>query len=182
MKSLFQPLPDLILAEFKNPGQLLHAAEKLRDAGYKKFDCHSPFPIHGMDDAMGLQRSPLGYIIGVMGSLGLLGMLGLTYWTNIYGYPMVISGKPYFSWQAFIPVVFAITILMSAFGAFFGMLSINKLPQLFHKIFFSERFAKVTDNAFFVSLEADDPIYDEEKVKSFLESIGGTNIEVIKEK
>ena len=180
MKSLFKPLPNVILAEFDSPNDLMHAAEKMRDSGYPKFDCHSPFPIHGMDGAMGLKRSPLGYIIGVMGSIGLLGMLTLTYWTNIYGYPMVISGKPYFSWQAFVPVIFAITILLSAFGAFFGMLAINRLPQLYHKLFNSERFGKVTDNGFFVSVESDDPKFDEAQTKQFLESIGGKNVEVIK--
>ncbi len=173
-------LPDIMLAEFDNPSELLHAAEKLKGLGYSNFDCHSPFPIHGMDNAMGLKRSPLGYIIGVMGTIGLLGMIALTYWTNIYGYPMVISGKPLFSWQAFIPVIFAITILLSAFGAFFGMLGINKLPQLFHKLFNSDRFGKVTDNGFFVSIESVDPKYNENESKSFLESIGGKNVEVIK--
>ena len=93
---------------------------------------------------------------------------------------MVISGKPLFSWQAFIPVIFAITILLSAFGAFFGMLGINKLPQLFHKLFNSDRFGKVTDNGFFVSIESVDTKYNENASKSFLESIGGKNVEVIK--
>ena len=180
MKSLFKSLPDLILAEFDSPKDLIHAAEKMRDSGYIKFDCHSPFPIHGMDDAMGLKRSQIGYVIGTMGAIGLLSMVALTYWTNIYAYPMVISGKPYFSWQAFVPVIFAITILLSAFGAFFGMLAINKLPQLYHKIFFSERFKKVTDNGFFISVESDDPLYSEEKVSGFLIDIGGSNVEVIK--
>lgn len=177
-KALFKTLPDTIIAEFKDPGDLLHAAEKLHQAGYTKFDCHSPFPIHGMDQAMGLKRSPLGYIIGVMGTIGFLSMVSLTYYTNIIGYPMVISGKPYFSWQAFIPIFFAITILLSAFGAFFGMLAVNQLPKLFHPLFNSETFARITDDAFIVSVEADDPKFSE--AQSFLASIGGTNIEVIK--
>ncbi len=177
---LFKKLPGVIIAEFDSTGSLLHAAEKMSEAGYKKYDCHSPFPIHGMDKAMKLKRSPMGYIIGTMGLIGMSGMVGLTYWTNTYGYSMVISGKPYFSWQAFIPVIFAITILLSAFGAFFGMLALNKLPQLFNPIFNSDAFAKVTNDSFFVSVESHDPMYDEAKVKSFLESIGGKNVEVIK--
>ncbi len=178
--SLFRKLPGVVLAEFESTGSLLHAAEKMSEAGYEKYDCHSPFPIHGMDQAMRLKRSPMGYIIGTMGTIGMIGMIALTYWTNIYGYQMVISGKEYFSWQAFIPVIFAITILLSAFGAFFGMLALNKLPQLFNPIFGSDLFAKVTDDGFFVSVECDDPMYDEAKVKSFLESIGGKNVEVVK--
>jgi hypothetical protein len=177
MKSLFKKIPGLIIAEFDSPADLMHAAEKMRDAGYTKFDCHSPFPIHGMDAAMGLKRSPLGYIIFVLGSIGFLGMVGLTYYTNMIGYPMVISGKPYFSWQAFIPVFFAITILLSAFGAFFGMLAINQLPKLFHPIFNSERFTKVTSDGFFVTVEQDDPKFTE--AKSFLESLGGKHIEEV---
>ncbi len=180
--ALFKKLPGVIIAEFDSSGSLLHAAEKIFEAGYKKYDCHSPFPIHGMDKAMHLKRSPMGYIIGTLGTIGMLGMIALTYWTNTYGYQMVISGKEYFSWQAFIPVIFAITILLSAFGAFFGMLALNKLPQLFNPVFGSDRFAKVTNDGFFVSVEADDPMYDEAKVKGFLESIGGKNVEVVKSK
>ena len=172
---------NVIIAEFESSGSLLHAAEKMTAEGYKNYDCHSPFPIHGMDQAMGLKRSPLGFIIGFMGASGMLGMIALTYYTNIYGYPMIISGKPLFSWQAFVPVIFAITILMSAFGAFFGMLALNKLPRLFHPLFFSQNFGKFSDGGFFVSVESDDPKYDEEKVKSFLSSIGGKNVEVIKD-
>jgi len=168
-----------MIAEFDSTSTLLQAAEKMSDAGYKNYDCHSPFPIHGMDQAMKLKRSPMGYVIGTMGTIGMVGMIALTYWTNIYGYSMVISGKPYFSWQAFIPVIFAITILLSAFGAFFGMLALNKLPQLFNPIFGSDNFAKVTNDGFFVSVETDDPIYDETKVKGFLESLGGKNVEVV---
>lgn len=179
MKSLFKKLPGVMIAEFDSTSTLLQAAEKMSDAGYKNYDCHSPFPIHGMDQAMKLKRSPMGYVIGTMGTIGMVGMIALTYWTNIYGYSMVISGKPYFSWQAFIPVIFAITILLSAFGAFFGMLALNKLPQLFNPIFGSDNFAKVTNDGFFVSVETDDPIYDETKVKGFLESLGGKNVEVV---
>ncbi len=177
---IFKKLPGLTIAEFDSTGSLLHAAEKMAEAGYEKYDCHSPFPIHGMDKAMRLKRSPMGYIIGTMGTIGMTGMIALTYWTNTYGYPMVISGKPAFSWQAFIPVIFAISILLSAFGAFFGMLALNKLPQLFNPIFGSDNFAKVTNDGFFVSVEANDPKYDEGNVKSFLESIGGKNVEVVK--
>ena len=179
MKSIFKPLPQLILAEFDSAHSLLKAAEKMRDGGYTKFDCHSPFPIHGMDGAMGLKRSPLGYIVGTMGLIGMVGMILLTYWTSAVDYPLVISGKRFFSWQAFVPVIFAITVLFSAFGAFFGMLSLNQLPRLFHPLFNSEKFGRVTDGGFFVSVQADDPIYDVARVTAFLESIGGKNVEVV---
>ncbi len=178
MKSAFKELSQVVLAEFDSPRALLMAAAKIREGGYTKFDCHSPFPIHGMDGAMGLKRSPLGYIVGTMGVIGLVSMLILTYWTSTVDYPFVISGKPYFSWQAYIPVIFAITVLFSAFGAFFGMLSLNQLPKLFHPVFSSDAFGKVSDGGFYVSIQSDDPVYDQAKVKGFLQSIGGRNVEV----
>src|SRR5687768_110553 len=105
-----------LLAEFPDTAALLHAAEKLRDAGYKKFDCHSPFPIHGMDKAMGLKQSPLGWIVLVCGATGLISALGLQWWASAVAYPLIISGKPLFSHQAFVPITFEVTVLLSAFG------------------------------------------------------------------
>ncbi len=169
----------ILLAEFDSASSLLHAAEKMRDAGYRKYDCHSPFPIHGMDDAMGLKRSPLGYVVGFAGICGLVGALGFQWWTSAVDYPIVISGKAFFSYQAFVPVTFAITVLLSAFGAFFGMLHFNKLPRLFHPLFNSDKFAKVTDGGFFVSVESDDPKFDAEQTMQLLKSIGAVDVEVI---
>ena len=169
----------LMLAAFDSTKSLLHAAQKVRDAGYKKWDCHSPFPVHGLDDAMGLNRSPVGYIVGACGTAGLLFTLWLTWWTSTVDYPLIISGKPLFSWQAYIPVIFAITILMSAFGAFFGMLHFNRLPQLHHKIFESDAFASFSNAGFFISIESADDKFDENKTRELLQSIGGKGVEVV---
>ncbi len=167
-----------ILARFDSPGQLLHAAEKIRDAGYKKFDCHSPFPIHGMDRAMGLRRSPLGWICGLLALLGGSGLLGLMWWTMAVDYPLVISGKPYFAFQAYVPITFAGAVIGAAFGAVVGMLVINRLPRLHHPLFASDKFA-FADDGFFVSIEADDPEFDTAKTADFLKSIGAGEIEVM---
>lgn len=170
-----------LLAEFENPAALLHAAEQLRDAKYKRFDCHSPYPIHGMDDAMGLAHSSLGWIVAVCGVTGAsLGLL-MQWWMSAVDYPLVISGKPYFAYQAFTPVTFELTILLSAFGAVFGMLYLNKLPMFFHPVFHSDNFAKMSDNGFFVSISAG-KTFDADTTKAFLESIGGKNVEVLREK
>jgi hypothetical protein len=169
-----------VLAEFGSPGELLTAAGKIREAGYEQFDCHSPFPIHGMDAAMGLKRSPVGYISGVCGLLGGLFGMWLQWWTSAVAYPMVISGKPFFSFQAFIIVTFGLTILGAAFGAVFGMLIINRLPQLFHGNFYSDNFRRFSDDGFIVSIEAGDPQFELSRVESFLQSIGGQNIEVVR--
>ena len=90
-----------VIARFDTPLALVHAAEKVKDAGFKDFDCHSPFPIHGMDDAMGLKRSKLGYVIGAMGLTGALFGFGLQTWIHSIEYPMNISGKPFFAYLAY---------------------------------------------------------------------------------
>lgn len=167
-----------MLARFEGPSELLAAAEKVRVAGYKNFDCHSPFPIHGMDDAMALKRSPLGWIAGLLALLGGGGFLALQWWTSAIDYPLVISGKPFFSFQAYVPVTFAGAVLSAAFAATFGMLIINQLPRLHHPIFHSNTF-NATDDGFFVSIEANDTLFDPEKTKAFLTSIGAQDVEVL---
>lgn len=170
---------DGILAEFSDPGALLKAAEKVRDAGFRHFDCHSPFPVHGMDEAMGEKRSPLGFIVGAMGLLGGGGALLLQWWTSAVDYPLVIAGKPYFDLPPFIPVTFELTILLAAFGAVFGMLALNRLPTFFHPVFHSDRFEKVTDDGFFISIESRDPQFDPEQTGEFLEEIGSEYVELL---
>ena len=171
-----------VLAEFGSPAELLNAARKVREAGYEKFDCHSPFPIHGMDAAMDLKRSPVGYIAGVCGLLGGAFAMWLQWWTSTIDYPLVISGKPLFSFQAYIIVTFGLTILGAALGAVFGMLFMNRLPKWFHGNFYSENFKRFSDDAFIVSIDASDQKFDSDSVTSFLESIGGRNVEVVKGK
>ncbi|MFH2036910.1 MAG: DUF3341 domain-containing protein, partial [Candidatus Zixiibacteriota bacterium] len=145
------------------------------------FDCHSPFPIHGMDKAMGLKRSNLGWVIGLAAIIGTSSALGLQWWTSAIDYPLVISGKPLFSYQAFVPVTFALGVLLSAFAALFGMLIFNGLPRWHHPVFNSNNFAKATDDGFFVSIEADDPKFNQLETIRFLKSIGGTNCELLQE-
>jgi len=168
-----------ILAEFDNPNALLQAAKELNKEGYKEYDCHSPFPIHGMDDAMGLKRSPLGYIVFLLAGSALIAGVALEWWTSTVDYPIVISGKPFFSYQAYGPVAFALMVLTGAFTSLLGMLILNKLPKFFHPLFNSSKFEKTTDDGFFVSLTSADSKFDLEKSKAFLEKIGGKNIEVI---
>jgi hypothetical protein len=168
-----------MIAEFESSGALLHAAEKMRDAGYTTFDCHSPFPIHGMDAAMGLKRSVVGYIAGISGLCGGIFALWLQWYTSAVDYPIVISGKPFFSYVAFVPVTFGLTVLFAALGAVIGMLITNRLPQLFHGWFYSSKFCQFSNDKFFVSVEASDKMYDAGKTKTFLESIGGKHIEVV---
>jgi hypothetical protein len=168
-----------VLGEFDGVNSLLHAAERMRDAGFTKWDAHSPFPIHGMDRAMGLKRSIVGYIAGACGLLG--GGLAFAFqmWALGVDYPLVISGKPYFAYVAYIPITFGLTVLGAALGAVIGMLLTNRLPQPFHGLFYSERFGGVNDDKFFISVDADDPKFDPERTRQFLTSLGATYVEIV---
>ncbi len=170
-----------VLAEFDNPADLMDAASAVNKAGYKQFDTHSPFPIHGMDDAMGLKPSKLGWIVLVHGLIGLMGGVALQVWSMDIAYPVHISGKPYLNFPAFVPVTFALVILLSAFGTFFGLFKMNKLPRLHNPLFNSDRIAKATDDSFFISIQATDPIFAEKKTIEFLKEIGATHTEIIPE-
>lgn len=165
-----------LLAEFDNPAALLHAAQKAREAGWKRFETWSPFPIHGMDKAMGLGGSKVGWIVLICGLTGMVSAILLQWWTQAIAYPYKIGGKPLFAWEWATPVTFELSVLLSAFGAVFGMLALNRLPRPFHPLDRIPRFRKVTDDAFFLTLEADDPRFDPASARQFLESVGGKNI------
>ena len=169
----------VVLAEFKGPKELINAAERLKDAGYKNFDCHSPFPIHGMDKAMGEKRSTLGWIVGTVAFIAVAAGFLLQYWSSVFAYPLVIAGKPLLSYQAFGPVAFSVMVLSSAGTALLGMLALNKLPRFHHPLFNSDNFSKVTDDGFFVSIEDRKDSFDADEISSFLSGLGGKNIEKI---
>ncbi len=168
------------LAKFDDPGSLLHAAEKVRDAGYKDWDVHSPFPVHGMDDAMGEKRSPLGWIVATAALIGVSGGLFMQYWMSAVDYKLVIAGKAFFSYQAFFPVTFALGILLGVILTVFGMLKLIKV-RFHHPVFHSDRFEKASDDSFFISILSDDPQFDSDKTSQFLTSIGG-DVELLVEK
>lgn len=168
-----------LLAEYRNAQEIYHACEKVRDAGYSKWDAHTPFPVHGLDKAMGLKPSPLPWIVLAAGLTGATSAMLLQWWTNAVDYQYIISAKPLFSWQAFIPVTFELMVLFSALAAVLGMLGINKLPQLYHSLFNSERFERVTDDKFFISIEAEDPEFDLEETRRLLEEAGAVHIEEV---
>lgn len=170
-----------VLAQFKSPADVYHAAEKVRDAGYTKWDVHSPFPIHGIERAMGIGDSKLGWIAFFCATAGAFGGFGLQYWIHKFAYPLLIGGKPMVAYQAYVPVTFEPGILFAAFGCILGMLVLNGLPRFYHALFRSENFRKATDNGFFISIEARDPKFNPESAREFLASIGGTHIEVLED-
>lgn len=171
------------LAEFKSASALYKAAEKVRDAGFRKWDCHSPYPIHGLDAAMGLKRSVLPWLVFCGGITGTATAFALAYGTQVILYPTVVQAKPVnvFSVPAFFPIMFELTILFSGFTVLFGLLALMKLPRLNHPLFASKQFHRATDDAFFIAIEARDPKFSPEGTRALLEEIGGTSIELVEE-
>ncbi len=169
------------LAEFSDPAALVRAARATRDAGYKYFDSHSPFPIHGMDGAMGLGNSKVGFLTLAGGLTGLAAGILLQWWTGAVDYPLNISGKPFYAWEPSIPVIFELTILFSALGAVTGMFLLNGLPRPYNPLFYSKRFSAVTDDAFFLHVAASDRIFDRERTGQFLKELGALNLEWIED-
>ncbi|MEZ6189324.1 MAG: DUF3341 domain-containing protein, partial [Planctomycetota bacterium] len=190
-----------LLVEFETAHQLMVAAAKVRDAGFSDWDCHTPYPVHGLDKAMGIKPTILPWIAFLGGLTGCTVGFVLQTYTNgpelpfsllqsdnllisevlapflPSGYPFITSGKPIVSTPANIPVMFELTILLSAFGAFFGMLGLNRLPRFHHPVFSSERFRRATSDRFFISIEATDPIYHRARAKAFCESLGGSAVD-----
>lgn len=168
-----------LLAEFADPAGLRDAARAVHAEGYRRFDVHSPFPIHGMDKAMGMGLPLLPFLVLGGGVTGCLGGLALQSWISAVDYPLVIAGKPFLSIPAFIPIVFELTILLSAMGAVFGMFVLNLLPMLYHPLFNVKGFARVTTDGFFLSVQARDKRFDAEATRQLLHSLGGRNITMV---
>lgn len=160
-----------LLAEFDTTTEIVGAAEKTRDAGYTKTDAFSPFPIHEMDRALGIKRSILPYLVFGGGVVGLLLGFALQYYTHVIDYPTIVGGRPHFSLPAMIPPAYELTILLAAFSAVFGMLLLNGLPKPYHPVFNVPRFKLATREKFFLLIKSDDPKFDYEETKEFMESL-----------
>lgn len=184
-----------LMAEYDNPADLLHAAEKVREAGFRWWDCHTPFPVHGLDKAMGIKPTILPILVFFGGLTGCILGAALQWFTNgssfdfwsglpglwVRGYDFFISGKPMNSVPTWIPVVFEMTILFSALSAVGGMFLLNKLPWHYHPCFKSENFARATNDRFFLVIEARDPKFVRSKAEAFLESMKPLSIEALEE-
>jgi len=173
--------PLLFLAEFETADSVIDAARKVRAAGYEKWDVHTPYPVHGMDDAMGMSDSRLGWIVIIAGLTGLALAVTMMQWMNGYDYPLVIGGKPPDAFASMVPIMFELTVLLSAFGAVFGMFGLNELPKHNHPVFYSERFDAFSNDKFFISIEVEDRKFDTKKTKELLESAHPTYIELVEE-
>ena len=159
------------MAEFDTTTEIVVAAEKVRDAGYTETDAFSPFPIHEMDEALGIKRTVLPYLVFLGGVAGLLLGLGLQYYTHVIEYPIIVGGRPHFSLPAFVPPAYELTILLAAFTAVFGMLFLNGLPKPYHPVFNVPRFNLATREKFFLLIKADDEKFDYEDTKAFMNGL-----------
>lgn len=158
-----------LLAEFETPAELLAAARRARDAGYRHMDAYTPFPVEGLAEAIGFRRTWLPLIVLIGGIVGCLSGYLLQYWTSVVDYPLNVGGRPLHSWPAFVVVTFELTILFAALAAILGMLALNGLPMPYHPVFNVPRFALATRDRFFLCLEATDPQFDREETRRFLE-------------
>ena len=169
------------MAEYADDHQLLDAARKVRDSGYTRTDAYAPFAVHGIDEALGMKATILPWFSLIAGLTGLSVAIAMQYWMNAVDYPYIISGKPYASWPAFIPVAFELTILFSAFTTVFAMLGLNGLPRFNSPLFTNPKFDRATDDRFFLWIDSRDKYFNSDKVHSLLSSTGALSVEEVRE-
>lgn len=168
-----------VIGDFDTPEDLLRAIRTAREAGYSRLEAYTPFPVHGIDEALGEGRSPLGRIVLVCALTGLALAVLLQWWTGAVDYRLVIAGKPLFALEPSIPIMFELSVLLGAFGAVFGMLALNKLPQYYHPAFNYSRWAGATNDRFLLAIEATGPRFDAAQAIRFLDSVGSRHSELV---
>jgi len=168
-----------LMAEFEDVQQLIEAARRTREAGYRHYDAYTPIPVEELAEVMHAHDNRLSWLVLVGGILGLVGGYGLQYWTSVIDYPINIGGRPLHSWPAFIPPAFETTILGAALFCVLGMLALNGLPMPYHPVFNVPRFALSSRDRFFLCIEATDPIFETEATRRFLERFGPREVSVV---
>jgi hypothetical protein len=159
------------MAEFDSVEDLMAAAHKSREAGYKRMDAFTPLPVEGLAEAVGFEHTRLPLIVMIGGFIGCGSGFFLQYYGSVIGYPLNVAGKPLNSWPAFIPITFELTILFAALSCVFGLLALNGLPTPYHPVFNVPRFALASRDRFFLCIKARDKKFDLAQTKSFLESL-----------
>jgi hypothetical protein len=161
-----------LMAEFETPTDIVVAAIRAHEAGYRKMDAYSPFPVKGLSEAIGFHKDAVALVCLIGGLLGLLTAYVLQYWINVIAYPLNVAGKPFHSWPSFIIVTFELTILFGGLSAALGMLALNGLPMPYHPVFNVPEFVAASRDRFFLCIESADPNFDMNGTKNFLAQLG----------
>lgn len=169
-------------AEFGSAADVLRAAEKVRDAGYRRWDVFSPFPVHGLEKVMGMSNSRVGWFAFIFGAGAFIGTMLMIWFMNDFNYPILIGGKPMFSPPMSLVPSYILLVLFAALGAFIGMIALNQLPRHHHPLFAKKRFELVSRDKFFLVIGSNDPQFSETGTRTLLEEIGGENIELVEDK
>lgn len=171
-----------VVAEYESSPCVFHAAEKIRDAGYTRWDVHAPFPIHGIEHAMGHKQTKLPYVVFLIAMGGAFGGWAMQYWMTAVDYTgFTVQGKPYGAWEPFLMIIFEMGILSAAFASLLGMLMMNGLPRWSHPLFSSDRFLETSQGKFMIVIEANDPAFDPDETRRLLEETGGSEIALIED-
>ncbi|HEY3172783.1 MAG TPA: DUF3341 domain-containing protein [Thermoanaerobaculia bacterium] len=170
-----------LLAEFERPEELVAAARRAREAGYRKLDAYTPFPIHGLSDALGFRGTKLPLVVLVGGLLGCATALGMQWFSATIHYPLNVGGRPLASWPSFIPITFELTVLFASVFAVLGMLGMNGLPMPYHPVFNAPRFAFASRDRFFLCIEARDPMFEKGGTREFLSGLGAREVVEVEE-
>lgn len=169
-----------VAALFDTPDSIIEASKKVNAAGYKKFDVNTPYPVHGMDSAMGLKPTRLGFVTLAFGFSGAIFIMLFMWWTLSQNYPMIIGGKPFFAMPAFIPITFETTVLLGALSTVFGMIAaFFNLPNNNHPLHDTNYMRSVSSDKYGLVIEADDKLFDEVKVKGLFKDLGASSIEEV---
>ncbi|MFP6899350.1 MAG: DUF3341 domain-containing protein [Opitutales bacterium] len=170
-----------IAANFDSAREIYEAAGKVREKGFTRWECYTPFAVHGLDKQMGMSRSKVPIFTFLGGVTGFITGLLIVWYMNKFDYPLIVGGKPFFSPIFAFPIFYELTILLAAFGTFFGMFLTNRLPRHNHPVFEYQSFAETSDDKFAIVIEAIDAKYDEEEARELLKELGGKRITVVRE-
>jgi hypothetical protein len=168
-----------LLAEFSDPEHLVAAASRVSAAGYQKTDAFSPFPVHGLAEALGFRKTRIPLLVLLAGLAGATGGFLMQYIAGTFFYPLNVGGRPFFSWPAFVPITFELTVLCAGFTSAISMIALNGLPTPYHPLFNLDSFSRASRDGFFLCIESTDPLFELEKTATFLTSIGASTVEQV---
>ncbi len=170
-----------LMAEFESAEQLVEAARQAHEAGYRRMDAYTPFPVHGLREAMGVRKTRLPWLVLAGGAVGFIAGYGMQYFAQVIHWPINIGGRPLHSWPNYIPIVFEMTVLVASLTAFLSVVIINGLPRPHHPVFNVDKFDRASTDRFFLCIEADDPKFDTESTRLFLQELKPASVSVVEE-